>query len=292
MKIRICHSFWSKPMAEKRWDVQLRPQLVSNVWLYSLSAVFAKLIGAEIVLHTDTTGKNLLGFIPYDHVYLTLDPHDYDHEFWASGKIIAQEAEPLGSIHIDGDVFIKSKHTINLDHFSRSDVIVQSRETAAGWYEPAIDGVRAVLAQRDPELFRVFDPGRWDAYNCGVVGFNSRELKDAYITGYKRMYGLLMIGKPFHNTWCPDLAIEQAWLHRIASLHDSRVYCLLGQDNNTEDAKRIRLTHLIGKSKYDTGILEQVKSILRQLAPGVADACTDKEKTFNTLPQIIFGRGV
>jgi hypothetical protein len=249
------------------------------LWFYSLSAVFARLTGAEIVLHTDREGKKLLDCAPYDRVYLTLENHGYDSEFWASGKIIAQEAEPLGSVHIDGDVFIKSKHTVNTERFCRSDLIVQSRETAGGWYESAVDGVRAVLAQRDPDLFRVFDPGRWDAYNCGVVGFNNQKLKDAYIAGYKRLYELLMIDKPFRNSWCPDLAVEQAWLHRIASQHESRVYCLLRKDNNNEDAKRIGFTHLIGKAKYDEGIVGRVKSVLKQLAPGVYEACAGREKS-------------
>jgi hypothetical protein len=281
MKIRICHSFWTKPMDFARWDVVASRQIKSSLWLYSLSAVFARLIGAEIVLHTDRAGKSLLDCVPYDSVYLTLEDHDYDHEFWASGKIIAQEAEPLGSIHIDGDVFIKSKHTLDPDRLGNVDLIVQSRESASGdWYDHAIDGVRAVLAQRDPFLFRVFDPGRWDAYNCGVVGFNSQRLKDAFIAGYKRLYKSLMIDKPFHNAWCPDLAIEQAWLHRIATWHDASVFCLLGQDNNCDDAKRIGFSHLIGKSKYDEGIIDQVKTILKQLAPAVYEACAEKEKAF------------
>jgi hypothetical protein len=282
MNLRICHSFWSKPIEHARWDVSASLQFKNSLWFYSLSAVFARLIGAEIILHTDKAGKNLLDCIPYDHIYLTLENHTYDPEFWASGKIAAQEAEPLGSIHIDGDVFIKSKHTINLDRFCRSDLIVQSRETAGGWYESAVDGVRAVLVQHDPDLLRVFDPDRRDAYNCGVVGFNSRDLKDAYIAGYKRLYELLMIDKPFHNAWCPDLAIEQAWLHGIAAQQESCVYCLLRRDNNNEDAKRIGLTHLIGKAKYDIKIVNQVKSILKQLAPGVYEACAEKEKAFDS----------
>jgi hypothetical protein len=283
MNVRICHSFWSKPIELARWDVSAPRQTKNSLWFYSLSAVFARLVGAEIVLHTDRAGKHLLDCIPYNHIYLTLENHDYDPEFWASGKIIAQEAEPLGSIHIDGDVFIKSKHTINLDHFSRSDLIVQSRETAGGWYESAIDGVRAVLAQHDPDLFRLFDPDRWNAFNCGVVGFNSRKLKDAYIAGYKRFYELLMIDKPFRNAWCPDLAIEQAWLHRIASRHESCVYCLLRQNNNNEDAKRIGLTHLIGKAKYTMKIVEQVKSILKQLAPDLYETCAEREKSLGLI---------
>jgi hypothetical protein len=179
MNMRIRHSFWSKPIDRTRRDVPASLQMKNSLWLYSLSSVFARLIGAEIVLHTDRAGKHLLDCLPYDHIYLTLENHRYDPDFRASGKIAAPEAEPLGSIHIDGDVFIKSTHTINLDRFSRSDLIVQSRETAGGWYEAAVDGVRAVLTQHDPALFRVFDPGRWDAYNCGVVGFNCRKLKDA-----------------------------------------------------------------------------------------------------------------
>jgi hypothetical protein len=277
MNLRLCHSFWTKPLADGRWGVQLRQRLASNIWLYALSAVFAKLSGAEIVLHTDAAGKNLLGFIPYDRIYLTLDAHDYDSQFWASGKIIAQEAEPPGSIHIDGDVFIKSKNTIDPGRFTNSDLIVQSAESAGGClYGAAIDGVRDVLKARDPGLFAIFDPGRWTAYNCGVAGFNNQRLKDDYIAGYKRLYELLRTDRPYHHKWCPDLAVGQAWLHRIAAHHNSDVYCLLGPDNNGDDAKRIRFTHLIGQAKYDAGIITRVGEILNHLAPDVYKACNGR----------------
>jgi hypothetical protein len=92
-------------------------------------------------------------------------------------------------------------------------------------------------------------------------------------------FGTASIDKPFHKAWCPDPAIEQARLFRIASLQKSRVYSLPRQDNNNEDAKKIGLTHLIGKAKYDTEIADRVKSILRQLAPGVYEACAEREKS-------------
>jgi hypothetical protein len=281
MGLRLCHSFWTRPFAEGGkdggQDVPVRRRLASNVWLYALSAVFARLSGAEIVLHTDTAGKNLLGFIPYNRVYLTLDSHDYDPRFWASGKITAQEAEPPGSIHIDGDVFIKSKNTVDTGRFAGSDLIVQSVESAGGsLYGAAIDGARDVLKTRDPGLFAIFDPGRWAAYNCGVVGFNNQRLKDDYTAGYKRLYELLRNDGPYQNVPCPDLALEQAWLHRIAARHDSNVYCLIGPDNNSGDAKRIRFTHLIGQAKYDAGVIARVGETLNRLAPDIYAACAGR----------------
>jgi hypothetical protein len=88
-------------------------------------------IDVKKILHTDSLGKELLGFLPYDEIHLTLNVlNDLNiHErVWAAGKIWAQEAEPIGSLHIDGDVFIKTEKLRDLIFNSKKDLVTQNIE--------------------------------------------------------------------------------------------------------------------------------------------------------------------
>lgn len=107
--MRLCHSFSTRPLGVEAYNTAALRRLIGNVWYFALSVAYAKRSGAYIVLHTDSFGKAMLGHLPYDEIHLTLDdmPADISPRFWAAGKIFAQEAEPIGSLHIDGDVFIK-----------------------------------------------------------------------------------------------------------------------------------------------------------------------------------------
>jgi hypothetical protein len=116
MNLRLCHSYWTAPSERQRWGIE--NQIVSNVCLAAVSVAFAKKIGATIALHTDLNGKEFLGWLPYNELHLSLEQHNFHSAFWASGKILAQEREPLGSIHIDLDVFIKRPFKLVLENIS------------------------------------------------------------------------------------------------------------------------------------------------------------------------------
>ena len=98
--LRIFHTLWTKPLKEERTPVTLL--------CYAISFHYAKQMGAEVVLHTDSLGAEMLSFLPYDEVYIDLDDiPDNITRFWAYGKLYATKQEPLGSVHIDGDVFLR-----------------------------------------------------------------------------------------------------------------------------------------------------------------------------------------
>ena len=63
--LRIFHTLWTKPLKEERTPVTLL--------CYAISFHYAKQMGAEVVLHTDSLGAEMLSFIPYDEVYIDLD---------------------------------------------------------------------------------------------------------------------------------------------------------------------------------------------------------------------------
>jgi hypothetical protein len=273
-KIRLCHSVWTKPMKGFRWNVA--DQLKQNLWLFALSVAYAKKMGAQIVLHTDQCGKEIYGFLPYDEIYLTLDTLDVHERFWAAGKIYAQEAEPLGSIHIDGDVFLKKRKVYDIISDTKADLIVQMTEgdnTPSCLGHTYGDNLNCLLSALGKNLPVEFNKFQNTAYNCGLVKFNNPELKKRYINGYKQMVRDASNAPSFvkqltvDNDICPDLIIEQWWLKSVTDFYNYRVKSVLpewGADIQKE-ANRIGYTHVIGKYKYE--LISTVKERLLEVAP-------------------------
>lgn len=105
-------------------------QLKVHVYYFTLSAIYAKRSGFNIVLHTDNKGFKYLQHAPYDEIFVDLDIDISNRkEIFARAKFKAMENEPDDSIHIDGDVFLK-KETIK-EHlkYGEYDIIVQLLET-------------------------------------------------------------------------------------------------------------------------------------------------------------------
>jgi hypothetical protein len=262
-------------MLAGRWNVENQAKAIA--WFFALSAHYAKATGADIVLHTDALGERLLSHLPYDNIYRTLDRNRAHERFWASGKIIAQEAEPLGSVHIDGDVFIKSGCLYDRLLSEDYDLIVQAQENCGFDYArspyKAVGDLIFPLAERF--ALTEFNANQPDAYNCGVVGFKNAALKKAYIDGYYKMLNVLqnnaqaMSGLRRESDLCPDLIAEQWWLKTCADYYKAKVSCVLdygyGADYTQRQAIERGYTHVIGKEKYSQ--VDKVKERLLEVDP-------------------------
>ena len=248
--MRFCHSVWSAPMDYDRWDI--KNQLYHNIWMFALSVALVKKAGHTVVLHTDSTGKDLFGFLPYDEVFTTLDSFQCNAHFWAAGKLQAQKAEPMGSIHIDGDVFLLKPAIFEYLSGGGYRVLTQNLEDFS---------VLPDLVEIYDNVFKVLDPCRSVfpegfmenrvSYNCGVVGFKDKGLKEDYISGYESFVEacstnstvVAALSSGFSLT--PDLVLEQAWLGFLTELRGSRVKWL-----PYSTLKDLGLTHFIGRQKY------------------------------------------
>jgi hypothetical protein len=256
-------------------------QTIPNTWLAATSVACAKKIGAKIVLHTDCEGQDLLGWLPYDEIHLTLENSSFDPTFWASGKIKAQEVEPLGSIHIDWDVFIKRPSTIDVKRFAQCDLIVQSVEENVFLY---VENLKIVGHLLEEKLCKNLDMDRSSAYNCGLIGFNNAMLKKRYIEGYYDMYHSI-ISNPSYPSYhkmiveserlCLDLVLEQYWLRSIAIFENATAYVLLPEAMEQQEAEHIHYTHVIGESKYDLEIQSRIKEMLAELDESLYNQCLD-----------------
>lgn len=273
-KVRLCHSLWSKPLINHRWGIT--NQLENTAWFHALSVHYAKSVGAEIVLYTDVLGERMLSHLPYDNIYRILDDNPAPVRFWASGKIFAQEREPLGSIHIDSDVFIKKPGI--LDTFRGEYDIVAQMEEYCGFVNKLVNsyGCNMDMMERCVKKLGIENPTEQErSLNCGIVGFKNEKIKTTYIDGYKKLVEFAMEDEWTCKTleedmWaCPDLIAEQWWLRTCAKSNNARVKVLLDNcDPVTIRAKCVDIgfTHVIGGRKYEQiGVVK--RRLIEQNAP-------------------------
>jgi hypothetical protein len=268
----LVHSAWTKPM-RNRWYIN--DQIKSNTWLYALSVHYAKKVGANIVLHTDADGERIFGCLPYDNIYRTLDPLNKctHHRLWASGKMIAHENSPLGCIHIDGDVFIKTEKALAAITLIDEDVVVQSVECLNDNYisDCYNDNLNIVRKCVDNDTMRLIMQYR-GAYNTGVFGFGSENMKHEYLGNYWDTANKLCCNQQFvqemdnNENLCPDIIVEQMHIYALCKKYNAITkFVLCERDNMQEKANEIGYTHVIGKEKYNR--IDEVKNRLQQENP-------------------------
>ncbi|MCL2446207.1 MAG: hypothetical protein FWD06_05525 [Oscillospiraceae bacterium] len=267
VKPRIFHSFWSKPLLQKRFGQPVAKQLESTLLFTTIGVIAAKRLGIEIVLHTDDFGAKLFQQVPYDQVYLTLNGHDIDAQFWASGKMIAMEHEPLGSCHLDLDAWVKGARCRDLVFGSTTDLVVQSVEDAFNVYDP---NKKFVFDQGGVDISGHIDMRKArksvEAYNCGLVRINNQQLKDKWLALYWKIVRELDRKKPpgLHERYCiPDLVAEQWALFQLCKQQGFRVQCICDGYNHHQKAKEIGYAHLISEHKY--AIDDDLRQILQRL---------------------------
>lgn len=259
--MRFVHSLWTAPSMDERWGFDAKTATIGNIWYYTLSAAYLKRLEQEIVLHTDNFGKECLSHIPYDNIYLTIEENiskDTCPIMWACSKFYALKNEPLGSLHIDGDVFIKSRKCLNLINAGPYDLFVQGKENIELWEEQVPD-----IIYEDNEKWLqhlTFPEGVKEhgarAYNTGVIAFDNQELKNKFIDSYFFMYNQVINDEILIKQWeenkdiCPDLVIEQRFLYDLAEGYKTRYLLDYSRKHVNQDANEIGFQHVIGKKKY------------------------------------------
>jgi hypothetical protein len=99
--MRIVHSFIKYPNSTNH-------KFVANIACYILSCLYIKRHeGFQAILYADDETINLMKLlkVPYDEFH-QIKSKNYPANIYAYPKFLAMSQEPLGSIHIDGDVFI------------------------------------------------------------------------------------------------------------------------------------------------------------------------------------------
>lgn len=238
--MRVVHSFNSEYCSKEKFKIYM--------YYFTLSCIYAKKSGFEVALHCDANTESVLRNALYDEIIIDIPHIDKSFEqFFAAPKFIAMENEPLGSIHIDGDVFLKSPKLVDLMNFDKYDCIVQSLEIPNGHW-----GYGWVTAQT---MFEHCEYPKWaqrdckQMYNCGIVGLNDKDLKDEYFKTYWKMLNSFNVNGIKCIKGIPDLVVEQQFLKDLTSFNDNRVKVLLDVKNLKLSATEIGYQHVIGNNK-------------------------------------------
>ena len=269
-KHHFAHSLWTAPMQSDKRKLEV------TALTYALSVAYLKRLGCSINLHTDSLGKKLLDGIGYDNIYLSAEeiPTSISPKIFAYPKSIALEKEPIGTVHIDGDVFIKTEECLNRIFNHDCECVVQSCETHLPWVLGAKSFMMPFLNENllsTGEKLKIED---YD-YNTGVIGFFNEELKNLFISNYQELakklskYEYLYLVKNEDGKFdCPDFVIEQQLISYL--IRNRKVRCVLPVDSipymseRNELAKQIGYTHLLGPTKYDVEVIDKVKGRLEE----------------------------
>lgn len=236
--MQLVHSFYTKYMNNANLFLQSA--------CFAVSCLYAKKSGFKINLHTDSRGFKILEKLPYDNIIIDLDDVILDAPgVYAAVKFKVMEKYPLGTIHIDGDVFLKRNSIKEILEFNDYDIIVQSLETpplyGKHWKESA-------------QLFANCDYPKWAnrecaaMFNCGVIGINNEKLRKKYYKTYWNMYKQLKEKCNFSNG-VPDIIIEQQFLLDLCKKYKYKIKYIIDGNNPSKSANKIGYQHLIGETK-------------------------------------------
>lgn len=264
-KIKLIHSFSTKPLENKSmYYIDNLHHLISDIWMYTLSAAYARREGFDIELYTDSLGALLLSKAPYTKIHTDLDniSNDIHPRFWACGKVYALEAAGNNTIHIDGDVFIKDAKLLDV---GKTDFIVQNEESS--------NYVETGEANRIDKDFASFlqeygiDTSISTPYNMGVIGIFNPALRDKYISAYKDL--AIKISSKFQESLnkdniTPDLFVEQLQFSQLSENYKGTVIIHKGAKEVPKGYQ-----HLVTSAKYQDKIVNKVKQTLKVFFPEI-----------------------
>lgn len=243
----VYQTFWSKPLIEKK-------RLAIALDIAYISLYYAHKSGYTVHMYTDSIGIGYLKEYGYDYIESLIDniPNNISTKQFAYPKIMAMEKEPLGTIHVDFDVFLKQNCLDKFFNDNTIDCILQCEElNMMHEYQKSkkclldidIDGVWKDVLEHDIPS------------NVGIIGFNNQEFKDEYISRYKDMSDFFHYDK---SIGMPDLYFEQININQLSKIRDYNVYYLLGAIDYS-DPKQCKLTenndleyiHIQGQNKWN-----------------------------------------
>lgn len=271
IKNHFVHSLWTAPMIDNKKKLEV------NAYIFALSLTYLKKLGCTVNLHTDVLGAKLLNEVGYDNIYLTANeiPQDISPKIFAYIKSIALQYEPLGTVHIDGDVFIKSKECLDIIFNHNCDCVLQSCETYIPWANDSRSFMIPFLNEHllyNNKKLHIYD---YD-FNVGTIGFFNEELKNLYIQNYQKLASslskykyLYLIDSKKHNFNIPDWVLEQQLICNLTESFKVRFILPIDSISYIKDrdliAKEIGYSHLLGSSKYRKDIIEKIKNKLKEI---------------------------
>lgn len=272
-KNHFIHSLWTAPMIDNKEKLEV------NIYLYALSLAYLKKLGCTVNLHTDLLGSRLLNGLEYNNIYLTAEelPKSIDPKIFAYIKSMALQREPIGTIHIDGDVLIKKEECLNKIFNHNCDCVLQSCETFIDWEQDARSFMIPFLSENLLSTGKKLDIKSYD-YNVGVIGFFNESLRDLYIQNYQKLASELSKYEYLHlvnhnegHLGVPDFVLEQQLIVNLTE--ENTVHFVLPVDSlsyvndRNAIAKEIGYAHILGSTKYEPNNVNKIKQALFDINP-------------------------
>lgn len=269
-KNRFAHVLWTKPMLldfkEARWNIG--NQFEQSLALSALSLACLKAHNQEVVLYTDELGKDLCKDLGYDRIYTIFDNLQISNDFWAAGKIVALQNEPLDSILIDNDLFLYDGQLI--DKLAEEKVFCSHREKTKNYTK---------VLNLEQQYFKHLEGPCEYSSNTGILKCPDVRLKTMFIQAYfqtvktfSNPQTLQYFKKAGKGAYCPDLLAEQFNYHKIC-----RPNALVQMPEHTEDLQGF--VHLLSFEKYLK--MPMILNILQQQFPEYYEKTIKKWEALN-----------
>lgn len=266
-KVKLIHSFSTKPLENNSlYQVERLHHLISDIWMYTLSACYARREGFDIELYTDSLGAALLSKAPYNNIHVILDdmPNNIHPRFWAASKVFALEQAGDNIVHTDGDVFIKNGSLLNIQ--DDIDYIVQHQENV----NYRNNGECALISNQFENFLSEYglDLDLSTPYNMGIIGIFNQELRNKYISAYKDLASkiTMQFQKELNNDFVtPDLLVEQLQFTQLSK--EYKGHTIIPKENVEVPPNGYQ--HLTTSYKYSECITNKIKQTLKKFFPGV-----------------------
>ena len=254
------HTFYSEPLFKGKFE-KFEISLNNILWDYAYSLICVHKHNHKIKLFTDSRGKELLSFLPYDDI-IVIDDFTTTHHFAASFKFYALKQCELGDILIDGDLFLEKEKVFNVIKLSKHDVLNSFIENNDYIFNlPSVNGFDSqktyfetlfgkINTKNDLLWYKLPELDKLEYFNTSLLRINNQQLKDRYVEQYFYHTSLLS-DVDFEKTW-PDFIIEQYFLGEIVKDGNySAKQIIVNFPQGSEWENKLGFAHLGGeKTKY------------------------------------------
>ena len=258
--------------SEGKWNIT-----ESDLHMWALSFGLAKQHFHKVILVTDDEGADILSFLPWDEIRLSLTRMPTGIErLWTMGKVVAYQNMEEPFISIDHDAFLFK----NVKDFS--DTFLAQSPEPFSVYKPSFFKNAYPLERymQIPELGwikKILEAPNHVAVNTAI--FASRDLHCVQeYCDLALSVALNHRNREFLNNmgWVAALFLEQYLLSAYIQHSGSTCDFLFGYDEKTIWPKVRGYTHLLGPSKYNPVYQEKVKKRLYKDFPNLAVLLTPR----------------
>ncbi len=258
---KLIYSLSARPLINDRWSQGNR--LKETVYMTALSILYSHIWYKDIELYVDDTAFQFLHMLP---CRVTRMPVENDTELWMKSKIQAIQRQTKPFVHLDTDVFITKHIPFDFEH-----CMLERKEDSYALHYKSQVAFFSKFAGHLPH----WNPSLGYAHNCGIVGFQSMELKNKFVRAYYELERIYQEHRKEYQPlkqlcYEPCIVIEQYNLASLLDYEGIEPTLLLSGNSLTRQSQQSRelgYNHLYGVSKYKQNIVAEIEHQLYKIFP-------------------------